>query len=174
MLCDPEVDVRPFEVLSFSPGRSKRLLVLSPMIGFKVHFIHSSRICAGPSCPACAVGMVGKFQGYVVVMYDRQRRLLRLTAGPAKLGSEAGIFVAGTILEVSKCAARRPLVCLVEGLSKKFDPSNVVSQVELLSVVARLHGLQPAAADCGFEAAIECIKTHAQQVCRLAMESGCG
>lgn len=174
MLCDPEVDVRPFQVLAFSPGRSKRLLVLSPMIGFKVHFIQSSRICAGASCPACAIGMAGKFQGYVVVMYDRQRRLLRLTAGPAKLGSEAGMFVAGTILEVSKCAEKRPLVCLVEGTSKKFDPSNVVSQVELLSVVARLHGLTGVPVGCGFDAGIECVKTNAQQVCRLALDGGAG
>lgn len=174
MLVDPQVDVRPFEVLSFSPGRAKRVLVLSPMIGFKVHFIHSSRICAGASCPACAVGMAGKFQGYVVVMFDSQRRLLRLTAGPAKIGSEAGIFVAGTILEVSKCAARRPLVCLVEGTSKKFDASNVVSRVELLSVVARLHGLVPVPAECSFEAGIEVIKTNAQQVCRLALDQKAG
>lgn len=170
MLCDAEVDVRPFEVLAFSPGYPKRILVLSPMIGFKIHFIHSSRICAGPSCPACAIGMAGKFQGYVVVMFEQQRRLLRLTAKPAKAGAEAGIFVAGTILTIVKPRVKRPLECVCDGTSKKFDPSNVVSRVELLSVVARLHGLVAAGSELGFDAAVEVIKTNAMQVCRLALD----
>lgn len=170
MLVDPEVDVRPFDVLVLSPGFPKVVLVLSPMIGFKIHFIDSSRICSGLSCPACAIGMAGKFQGYVVVMFERQRRLLRLTAKPGKIGSESGLFVPGTILEVVKPRAKRPLELSEKGMSQKFDPANIVSRVELLSVVARLHGLLAAGAELGFEAAVEVIKTNAMQVCRLALD----
>lgn len=170
MLCDPEVDVRPFQVLSFSPGFPKRVLVLSPMIGFKIHFIHSSRICAGPSCPACARGMAGKFQGYVVVMFDRERRLLRLTAAPAKSGVELGLWTAGTIVNIVKTRSRTPLICTVEATSTKFDAANCVGRVELLSVVARLHGLVGVPDGCGFEAGIEAVKTNAMQVCRLALD----
>lgn len=174
MLVDPMCEARPFEVLKFSIGRTKRLLVLSPLVGLKVHFISSSRICAGASCPACAVGLAGKFQGYLAVMYQGGRWLLRLTAPPARKGTDAGLFVAGTVLQVSKAQERRPLAVECETTLKTFDRDAIMSRVELLSVVARLHGLPGLPQGMTFEEGVENVGESAVACMRLALAAAGG
>ena len=169
MLVDPMCEVRPFEVMKLTSGVTKRVLVLSPMVGLKVHFIQSSRICAGSSCPACAVGLAGKFQGYLCVLWESSRWLLRLTSNSARRGADAGLFVAGTVLQVSKPREKRPLVLECETTLKAFDREAILSRVELLSVVARLHGLPGCVPGMSFDEAAETVQSCAVECMRLAL-----
>lgn len=141
MLVEPKVARRPFDVLKFRVGVPMRVLCVSPLVGLNTHFLGATKICGGDACPACLTGIPAKYAGYVVVMYDHQRRLMRLTQQSAFLGDEQGMFVAGRILEVEKQRERRPVRLVDCGDVKTFDRHAIVSRVELLSVIARLHGL---------------------------------
>lgn len=174
MLVDPTCEARPFEVMKLSVGFTKRVLVLSPLVGLKVHFIVSSRICAGSICPACAVGLAGKFQGYVCVLFESSRWLLRLTSNSARRAADAGLFVAGTVLQVSKPREKRPLAIECETTLKEFDRDSILSRVELLSVVARLHGLPGLPPGMSFEEGVSNVADHAVACMRLALKSAGG
>lgn len=174
MLVDPTCEARPFEVMKLTVGRMKRVLVLSPMVGLKVHFIQSSRICAGSICPACAVGLAGKFQGYVCVLHESTRWLLRLTSNSARLATDAGLLVAGTVLQVSKPREKRPLRIECETTLKTFDRDAILSRVELLSVVARLHGLPGLPPSMSFDEGVENVADHAVACMRLALGEAAG
>lgn len=141
MLVDPKVEVRPYEVLKFSIGFPKRLLVLSVLCGIDVHFLGSSRICGGVACAACKSGLASKFAGYVAVLSEGTRRLLRLTSDSARYGLDLGVWQPGEVIDVEKFKERRPLRIVGVAERESFDRSARVSSVELLSVVARLHGL---------------------------------
>ena len=169
MLVDPTCEARPFEVMKITVGRTKQVLVLSPLLGLKIHFIQSSRICAGNICPACAVGLAGKFQGYLCVLYEGNRWLLRLTSKTGMVGTDAGLFVPGTVLQVSKPREKRPLVIECETTLKTFDREAILSRVELLSVVARLHGLPGIVPGMSFEEGVESVSSCAVECMRLAL-----
>lgn len=141
MLVDPTCEVKMWEVLKFSVGFPRRVLVLSILCGINAHFLGSSRICGGDACPACKSGIASKFVGYVAVQYERKQRLLRLTGTSATVGMNLGLWQAGHVIEVEKFKERRPLRIVGSGELAGFSRSAAVGAVELLSVVARLHGL---------------------------------
>lgn len=141
MLAEAKMESRPFEVLKFAVGFERRVLVLSPLIGINTHYLERSLICAGRSCPACKRGIAFKYAGYVVVWVEGVNRLLRLTATAAVIGGDAGLFVPGRVVRVVKTKERRPLTLMGDGDARQFDEGSIVSRLELLSVVARLHGL---------------------------------
>lgn len=169
MLVDPTCEARPFEVMKLNAGRIRRVLVLSPLVGLKVHFIRSSRICAGNTCPACSVGLSGKFQGYLCVAWEGSRWLLRLTGTSARKGADSGVFVPGTVLNVSKPREKRPLLLEAEKILKTFDRDAILSRVELLSVVARLHGLPGLPVGMTFDEGVENVAQNATACMRLAL-----
>jgi len=141
MLCDPTTVARPYEVLPFSVGFAKRVLVLSRLEGIATHFIRASRICPGDGCPACLRGLPAKYQGYVAVSFERSIRLLRLTQAAAAAGEMDGCWIPGSVVKVRKDRERRPFVVEFEKEHVQFNRSQVISRVELLNVIARLHGL---------------------------------
>lgn len=141
MLAEPKLESRPFEVMKFPVLVERRVLVLSPLVGINTHYFERSLICGGRSCPACKRGIAFKYAGYVVVFYEGVNRLMRLTATAASLGSDAALFVPGRVLLVTKVKERRPLMLLGDGDARLFDASTAISRLQLLSVVARLHGL---------------------------------
>lgn len=170
MLVKPKLEARPFEVLKWTPGFPRRVLVLSPLCGVNTHFLDSSKICGGDACPACRAGISGKYSGYVAVLFESTVRLLRLTSGSAYLGEEQGHYVPGRVLEVVKLKERTPLQIVYTGDSKQFDVSAVISRVELLSTVAALHGLARLDISRPFD---ECVVGMMKSACtsvRLAMQ----
>lgn len=170
MLVDPSSVVRPFEVLKFRVGVPMRVLVCSPCLGVNTHFLGSTRICAGENCPACLAGIPSKYQGYIVILYDCQRRLMRLTAASAKVGSDQGMFTPGRIIEVEKERERRPVRLLDVGDLATFAREQIVSRIELLSVLARLHGLPPVPDGAGMDDALDLVACAARTNLRLAMK----
>ena len=169
MLVDPKNEARPFDVLKLSAGRPIQVMVLSPLLGIQTHFLRQSRLCAGETCPACLSGIPSKYAGYVVVLYRSTRRLLRLTQVAACGGEMSSAFVPGRILEAYKKLERRPITLQTMGDSKTFDQSAIVSRLELLNVVARLHGLAAAADHAGFDQALVEIAKNASKCCTLAI-----
>lgn len=169
MLVSPKLEARPFEVMKFRVGVPRRVLVLSPLLGLNTHYLGASKLCAGSACPACLAGISGKFAGYLCVLFEAQRRLIRLTQNAAHQGELGDQFRPGRVLEVVKERERRPLITTPIGDSKTFDRSAIISRVELLSVVARLHGLPRVPDGLGFDRAIEGVAAAALTACRLAM-----
>lgn len=169
MLADPKNEARPFDVLKFSAGHPVQTMVLSPLLGVKTHFLRQSRLCAGETCPACLSGVPSKYAGYVVTLYRQQRRLLRLTQAAAFVGDTGGMFVPGRVIEVFKQRERRPLSIVVVGDSQTFDQRSIVSRVELLNIVARLHGLPAASEGNPFDRALEEVIENAAKNVRLAL-----
>lgn len=141
MLVDPKVEVQTYEVIKFLIGFPERLLCLSVLCGIDTHFLGSSKICGGSACPACKSGIASKFVGYVAVLFKARRRLLRLTAASARYGLESGVWQPGQVIEVEKFQERRPLRVVGVNSRAVYERAATVSSVELLSVVARLHGL---------------------------------
>lgn len=170
MLVDPKLEARPFEVLKWTPSWPRRVLVLSPLCGVKTHFLGSSKICGGDSCPACRSGIPGKYAGYVAVLFEATVRLLRLTSASAYLGEQQGQYIPGRILEIVKLKERTPLQIVDVGDSKTFDRSAVISRVELLSTVAALHGLPRMEPTWPFDQCVTLIEKNACTSVRLAMK----
>lgn len=170
MLVEPKLEARPYEVLKWSPGFPRRVLVLSPLCGVNTHFLGSSKICGGDSCPACRAGIPAKYAGYVAVLFESTVRLLRLTSASAFLGQEQGQYVPGRILDVVKHKERKPLQIVQVGDSLHVDVSSVISRVELLSSVAALHGLPRFDASWPIERCLKLIVKNACTSVRLAME----
>lgn len=141
MLAEPKLEERPFEVMKFAICVEKRVLVLSACCGINTHYLSRSLICGGLECPACKCGLARKYVGYVAVLWHGQRRLLRLTQWSARVGNDDGLFVPGRIVRVVKPKERRPLVLNGDGDSMSFQGAAVITRLQLLSVVARLHGL---------------------------------
>lgn len=170
MLVKPKLEVRPYEVLKWSPGWPRKVLVLSPLIGVNTHFLGSSKICGGDSCPACRSGIPAKYAGYVAVLFEATVRLLRLTSASAILGEDQGQYVPGRILEVIKPKERKALQIVQVGDAKQFDVSAVISRVELLSVVCALHGLPRLEPTWPIEQCEKLVGKNACQAVRLAMK----
>lgn len=141
MLAEPKLESRPFDVLTFQVGFARRVLVLSPLVGVNTHYFKRSLICGGRSCPACKRGIAYKYAGYVAVFFEGVNRLMRLTATAAVIGLEAALFVPGRVLLAEKPMERRPLTLIGDGDARDFNGSLAISRVDLLCVVARLHGL---------------------------------
>ena len=169
MLVKPKLEARPYEVLKWTPGYPRAVLVLSPLVGLNTHFLGSSKICGGEACPACRAGIPGKYAGYVAVLFEATVRLLRLTAGSAVLGEDQAHYTPGRILEIVKQKERQPLQIVTLGDAKQFDVSAVISRVELLSSVAALHGLPRVGPDWPFGDAVKAVADNACTAARLAM-----
>ena len=170
MLVEPSLEVRPYEVLKWTPRERRSLLVLSAFVGLQVHFLGSSKICAGTLCPACRSGVPAKFAGYVAVLSESMVRLLRLTHYSAYYGVENGLFVPGLVIEAVKPREKRPLTLLSLGKAPSFQVSSVISRVELLSVIAALHGLPRLPDGVSFESGQEIVARNAAREAGLAMK----
>lgn len=170
MLVKPKLEARPFQVLKWTPGFPRRVLVLSPLCGVNTHFLGSSKICGGDACGACRAGIPAKYAGYVAVLFESTVRLLRLTSGSAFLGEELGHYVPGRILDVIKQRERRPLQIVCAGDAKQFDVASVISRVELLSTVGALHGLPRLDIRRRFDDQVVGLLKSACTAVRLAME----
>lgn len=170
MLAEPKLEDRPFQVLSWSVGVPRRLLILSPCVGVNTHYMARSLICGGPRCPACKSGIAGKYSGYVVVFWEGRNRLLRLTQGSAFLGCEAGYFVPGRVLIVEKPKERQQLLLRPEGDGKDVNRFSFVSRIQLLSIVCRLHGLPAVPQEITDDEAIDLVHKNGSELIRLAMK----
>lgn len=169
MLVDPTCDVRMWDVLKFTIGYPRRLLVCSVLCGINVHFLGSSRICAGDDCPACKSGVASKFSGYVAVLAAGKRQLLRLTGMSATMGMNKGLWQAGMIIDVDKNKERHPLRVIGLGQSSDFSSSSRVGPVELLGVVARLHGLPGFDETWALEDALRALEKNAKTAILIAL-----
>lgn len=173
MLAEPKLECRPFEVLKFPVLVERRVLVLSPLVGINTHYFERSLICAGSSCPACKRGIAFKYAGYVVVFYEGVNRLLRLTSTAAVIGGDAALFVPGRVIRVVKTKERRPLTLMGDGDARRFDLSSAISRLELLSVVARLHGLPGLPDGIGEQDAERLVCRNAESLIGLALGEVC-
>lgn len=169
MLAEPKLESRPFEVMKFPVLVERRVLVLSPLVGINTHYFDRSVICGGRSCPACKRGIAFKYAGYVVVWHEGVNRLMRLTATAAVIGGEGGLFVPGRVIRVVKPKERRPLTLMGDGDARQFDVSTIISRIELLSVVARLHGLPGLPDGIPEKAALELVERNAATAVALAL-----
>lgn len=170
MLVEPKLTARPFDVVKFRIGVPMRVLCVSSLIGINTHFLDSTRICGGDRCPACLSGIAAKYQGYIVVLYESQRRLIRLTQQSAFFGADQGMFTPGRIIEIEKERERRPVRLVDVGDCKTFDRSAIVARVELLSVLARLHGLPGIDPSCSIEEGQKLVAHAACTQVRLALQ----
>lgn len=170
MLAEPKLEDRPFQVLSWSPGVPRRLLILSPCVGINTHYMSRTLICGGVQCPACKSGIAGKYSGYVVVFWDGRNRLLRLTQGAAFVGLEAGYFVPGRVLMVEKPKERQSLKMMPDGDCVDVNCFSFHSRLQLLSIVARLHGLPQVPQEMTEVEAGDLVHRNASELIRLAMK----
>lgn len=174
MLAEPKLEDRPFQVLSWSPPQSRRLLILSPCVGISTHYMARTLICGGVACPACKCGIAGKYAGYVVVFCNGRNRLLRLTQGPSLVGAEGGLFQPGRVLIVQKLRERHPLTLAADGDGKDVCRFSFHTRLQLLSIVARLHGLPAVAHEMEEPEAIDLVHLNACTSIRLAMAGKLG
>lgn len=169
MLAEPKLEDRPFQVLTWTAPQSRRLLVLSPCVGISTHYMKRTLICGGVECPACKCGIAGKYAGYVVVFSSGRNRLLRLTQGPSLVGAEGGLFSPGRVLIVQKLRERHGLTLTPDGDVVGADRWSFHTRLQLLSIVARLHGLPVVPEEMTEEEAIEVVHSNACTSLRLAM-----
>lgn len=170
MLAEPKLEDRPFQVLSWTAGVPRRLLILSPCVGINTHYMGRTLICGGELCPACKSGIAGKYSGYVVVFWDGRNRLLRLTQAAAYVGREAGYFTPGRVLIVEKPKERQALTMMPDGDAADVNRFAFHSRMQLLSIVARLHGLPAVPQDITEEEATDLVHRNAAELIRLALK----
>lgn len=169
MLAEPKLEDRPFQVLTWTAPQSRRLLILSPCVGISTHYMERTLICGGVECPACKRGIAAKYAGYVVVFCNGRNRLLRLTQGPAAVGADNGLFQPGRVLIVQKLRERHPLFLTPDGDASGVDRFAFHTRLQLLSIVARLHGLPVVPDGMTEEQAKEAVEANACTSLRLAM-----
>lgn len=129
-----------YSVIRLSSNAAFECIVLSPLVGLRVHFDRSSLICPRTDCPACGIGRNTKYAGYLVVWADASRRLLRLTEQAARSVERLGIAQPGSIWSVTKAGSRRPLQ-ISELKFKEVPPHLSCSTAHVLRRLALLHTL---------------------------------
>lgn len=171
MLAEPKLEDRPYQVLTWSPPQTRRLLILSPCVGINTHYMRRTLICGGDACPACKCGIAGKYVGYVVVFWHGFYRLLRLTQGPSLVGAEGGLFQPGRVLFVEKAKERQALSLLAGRDAADVDRFSFHTRLQVLSIVARLHGLPVVPQELDEDQAIAVVRRNTCAAIGLAL--GC-
>ncbi len=169
MLAEPKLEDRPYQVLSWSPGHPRRLLILSPCVGINTHYMRRTLICGGDDCPACKSGIAGKYTGYVVVFWQGRNRLLRLTQGPSLVGAEGGLFAPGRVLIVVKPKERHALTLTPAGDGADVNRFCFHTRLQVLSIVSRLHGNPAVPQELDEDEAIALVRRNSVAAMRLAM-----
>jgi hypothetical protein len=131
---------RPYSVLRLPSRGTISVLLLSDLIGFRVHFERSSMLCPREDCPACRSGRNTKYVGYTVVLSGEQRQLLRLTEAAARSVERQQLAYPGAVWMIEKKAARStPQIS--ELAVRDLKPGQAVNHREVLARVALLHSL---------------------------------
>jgi len=131
---------RPYSVLRLPTRGTVAVLLLSDLVGFRVHFERSSLICPREDCPACRTGRSTKYVGYCVVWSGEQRQLLRLTEAAARSVESRQLAFPGAVWSIEKRGSRSTPV-VTELPPRDLKPGQLVDTREVLARVAMLHSL---------------------------------
>lgn len=150
-LPSPELESRTVvPIYQFQKGRPVHVLALSPLEGFYTHFESRTRVCPGVMCcRLCDLGRSRRYLGFFAGWIEQRRYLVRLTS-EAALRLAAHPPAPGAVYRIESKGSRKPLQVSAVGQAGVPEGKSM-SQIELLSVLASIHGLGIVPTSCTYE-----------------------